>query len=396
MSLANTKTAYGAVTRSLHWLTALGILIMIPLGWIAHLAPWATEAELATKAQLFSVHKTIGVTIFFLALFRILWALSQPKPAPLHPERRAENFAAETVHWLLYSTLLIVPLSGWIEHAATEGFAPILWPFGQDLPFVPNSDNLAETAASVHFLSQWLLVAALALHVAGALKHVIIDRDGTLARMLKGASAGTASAGHRVVRPLLLAVAAWAALLGGGAAAGLFASEDAPETPKLEAAQSDWQVTEGTLGISLVQMGKEIEGSFADWTAEIAFEPRETPGKAGDVTVQIAIPTLTLGSVSKQALGADFFAAEDYPTATFQAEILRGETGYDAQGTLTLKGAEVPVTLPFELTLEGETATMQGSTTLDRRNYAIGESMADPEQLSFDVQVNVALTATRH
>ncbi|WP_343501634.1 cytochrome b/b6 domain-containing protein [Alloyangia pacifica] len=396
MSLANTKTAYGAVTRSLHWLTALGILIMIPLGWIAHLSPWATEAELATKAQLFSVHKTIGVTLFFLALVRILWALSQPKPAPLHPERRAENFAAETVHWLLYSTLVIVPLSGWIEHAATEGFAPILWPFGQDLPFVPNSDNLAETAASVHFLSQWLLVAALALHVAGALKHVIIDRDGTLARMLKGASAGTPSAGHRVVRPLLLAVAAWAALLGGGAAAGLFASEDAPETPKLEAAQSDWQVTEGTLGISLVQMGKEIEGRFADWTAEIAFEPRETPGKAGDVTVQIAIPTLTLGSVSKQALGADFFAAEDYPTATFQAEILRGETGYEAQGTLTLKGAEVPVTLPFELTLKGETATMQGSTTLDRRNYAIGESMADPEQLSFDVQVNVALTATRH
>ncbi|AWI85547.1 cytochrome [Alloyangia pacifica] len=396
MSLANTKTAYGAVTRSLHWLTALGILIMIPLGWIAHLSPWATEAELATKAQLFSVHKTIGVTLFFLALVRILWALSQPKPAPLHPERRAENFAAETVHWLLYSTLVIVPLSGWIEHAATEGFAPILWPFGQDLPFVPNSDNLAETAASVHFLSQWLLVAALALHVAGALKHVIIDRDGTLARMLKGASAGTPSAGHRVVRPLLLAVAAWAALLGGGAAAGLFASEDAAETPKLEAAQSDWQVTEGTLGISLVQMGKEIEGSFADWTAEIAFEPRETPGKAGDVTVQIAIPTLTLGSVSKQALGADFLAAEDYPTATFQAEILRGETGYEAQGALTLKGAEVPVTLPFELTLEGETATMQGSTTLDRRNYAIGESMADPEQLSFDVQVNVALTATRH
>ncbi|WP_353475131.1 cytochrome b/b6 domain-containing protein [Salipiger sp. H15] len=395
MSLANTKTAYGAVTRSLHWLTALGILIMIPLGWIAHVAPWATEAELATKAQLFSVHKTIGVTLFFLALVRILWALTQVKPAPLHPERRAENLAAETVHWLLYSTLVIVPLSGWVEHAATEGFAPILWPFGQDLPFVPNSDRVAETAASVHFLSQWLLVASLALHVAGALKHAVIDRDGTLARMLKGAPSGTPAAGHRVFRPLVLAIAAWAALIGGGAAAGLFTSEEAPEVPQLEAAQSDWQVTEGTLGISLVQMGKEIEGSFADWTAEIAFEPRETPGKAGDVTVQIAIPTLTLGSVSKQAMGADFFDAEAFPTATFRAEILRGDTGYEAQGTLTMKGAEVPVTLPFELTLEGGTATMQGTTTLDRRDYAIGGGMADPKQLSFEVKVNVALTATR-
>ncbi|NDW00536.1 cytochrome b/b6 domain-containing protein [Salipiger sp. PrR002] len=396
MSLANTKTAYGAVTRSLHWLTALGILIMIPLGWIAHFAPWETEAQLAVKAQLFSVHKTIGVALFFIALFRILWALTQTKPAPLHPERRAEVLAAESVHWLLYSTLVIVPLSGWIEHAATEGFAPILWSFGQDLPFVPNSDSVAEAAASVHFLAQWLLVAALALHVAGALKHAVIDRDGTLARMLRGAEGGSHGASHVVLRPVALALAAWVAVIGGGAAAGMFSTEEAPAAPQLAEAQSDWQVTEGTLAISLVQMGKEIEGSFADWTAEIAFEPRETPGKAGEVTVQIAIPTLTLGSVSKQALGADFFNAEEHPTATFTADILRADSGYEAQGTLTLKGAEVPVTLPFELTLENGTATMQGSTTLDRRNYEIGSSMNDPDQLSFEVAVDVALTATKN
>ena len=111
--------------------------------------------------------------------------------------------------------------------------------------------------------------------------------------------------------------------------------------------------------------------------------------------MQIAIPSLTLGSVTKQALGKDYFDAEDFPTATFQADILSAADGYVAEGTLSMKGAEVPVSLPFQLRIDGDTARMQGRTTLDRRNYAIGDNMGDPGQLSFEVDVIVELTATR-
>ncbi|MAE92116.1 MAG: cytochrome, partial [Pelagibaca sp.] len=162
-----------------------------------------------------------------------------------------------------------------------------------------------------------------------------------------------------------------------------------------EAAASDWEVQEGTLSISLVQMGSEVTGSFADWTAAIAFEPQDAPGKAGEVDVTISIPSLTLGSVTSQALGADFFAASEFPTASFRADLMNVADGYEAQGTLSLKGAEMPVTLPFTLTLKGNTAEMQGRTTLDRRNYGIGDNMADPGQLSFEVEVMIDLTATR-
>ena len=126
----NSARHYGPVARSLHWLTAALILTIFPLGLYAQGLPHDTSAALAYKAQVFSIHKTLGVAAFFTALLRVLWAFSQPRPAPLHPERRLETFVADLIHWSLYAAMLIVPLSGWLGHAATEGFAPIRWPFG--------------------------------------------------------------------------------------------------------------------------------------------------------------------------------------------------------------------------------------------------------------------------
>ena len=69
-------TTYGTVTKTFHWLTALFILTIIPLGAIANRLPYETDAQLALKAQLFSLHKTLGVIIFIVALARIIWALT--------------------------------------------------------------------------------------------------------------------------------------------------------------------------------------------------------------------------------------------------------------------------------------------------------------------------------
>ena len=78
MALGNTSTRYGAFSKSFHWLTALLILTLIPLGLFAKNLPYETQEELARKAWFFSLHKTLGVTVFFVAFLRILWALSQP------------------------------------------------------------------------------------------------------------------------------------------------------------------------------------------------------------------------------------------------------------------------------------------------------------------------------
>ena len=133
MSYRNTHARYGRLSRAFHWLTAGLILIAFPLGLIAEGMPFGTAEEMAAKAQLFSIHKTLGIAAFFVALARVIWAFCETRPASLHPERWLETFAAETVHWLLYIAILLVPLSGWVYHASVAGFAPILWPFGLSL-----------------------------------------------------------------------------------------------------------------------------------------------------------------------------------------------------------------------------------------------------------------------
>lgn len=395
MPAANTQTHYGTVTKTFHWLTALMILAVIPLGIIANQLPYDTNAELALKAQLFSLHKTLGVLIFAVALGRILWALTQTKPGPLHPDRKAETMAAEVVHWLLYLSLVAVPLTGWIHHAATTGFAPVLLPIGQSLPLVPKSESVAEIFAALHWIWSKIMIAAILLHVAGALKHQIIDKDTTLRRMWFGKTDAAATARHHgsLIAPIA-ALVIFAMATGAGATAGFFAHEDAATTPTLADVASEWTVTDGAIEITITQFGNPVTGAFGDWTSAISFDPTAT-GAAGTVTTTVSIGSLSLGSVTDQAMGADFFNTAAFPTALFEATIIEDAGRYTATGTLNIKDNTLPVTLPFDLVLDGDTAQMTGTVALDRRDFGVGQSMSDETNLGFGVAVDLRVTATR-
>ena len=209
--LNNTESRFGAVAKTFHWLTAFLIVSMLCLGIVASKWPFDTSDALATKATLFSIHKTLGLFTFLVASLRILWAILQPRPAPLPIDSKLQHFAAETVHWSLYGALVLVPLTGWTHHAATTGFAPIWWPFGQTLFFIPQSVALAAVLGKLHLAFNITLVLSLALHIAGALKHHIIDRDATLKRMLPGQAAlpdGLTSAPFHK-GPLIAATLVW-------------------------------------------------------------------------------------------------------------------------------------------------------------------------------------------
>lgn len=399
MPVTNTIHSYGSVTKAFHWLTALLILTLLPLGLIANRLPYATSAELAVKAQVFSVHKTLGVTLFFVALARIPWAMTQPRPGLLHPDRKWEFFAAHTVHWLLYGALVLVPLSGWIHHAATAGFAPIWGPFGQTLAFVPLSEPIAEAAATAHRLFTKVLMAALALHILGALKHHLIDRDTTLRRMLPGGATETPPPQPRGGGAVLAAALLWG--LAGGTALFIAAASTPPRsTASLleKPAATGWMVRDGTISLSVTQLGSAVTGGFADWTAAIDFaQAADATGKHGHATVTIAMDSVTIGSVTTEAKDASFFDVANHPTAIFDADLIgaNGENAYVAQGTLTLRGIALPLTLPFTLTIAGDTATAQGKTTIDRRDFKIGIGQNDEATLGFDVEVTIALSAGR-
>ncbi|MBY5971072.1 cytochrome b/b6 domain-containing protein [Ferrimonas balearica] len=407
MPLSDSPAHYGAVTRAIHWLTALLILLAWPLGLYAHALaeeiPHLTGAEQAARvtltATLFSVHKTMGVAVVLVSVLRLLWAWVQPRPGLVNGDHKAEALAAETVHYLLYALLIAVPVTGWIHHAATAGFAPILWPFGQSLPFVPQSETVAALFTTLHWALAWALAVVLVLHIAGALKHHVIDRDATLRRMLRGAAVegSAAQPGHAL--PAGAALVLLLAVAGAGIALRPSAPEAAGSTPAptlQQAEGGDWQVTEGALSLAVTQFGNVVEGQFADWTADIEWDEDAAPGVAGHVTVTVSIPSLTLGSVTSQALGGDFLAAEEHPTAIFDADLVKLEDGGQrAEGTLTLRGETAPLAFPFDLAIDGDTATASADFTLDRRDFGVGAGMTDESSVAFAVSGGFELTAIR-
>lgn len=390
-----TATTYGTVTKTFHWLTALLIITIIPLGAIANRLPYETNEQLAFKAQLFSFHKTLGVIVFAVALARIVWALTQTKPGSLHPERKTETFLADLVHWLLYISLVAVPLTGWIHHAATAGFAPIWLPIGQDLPLVPKDEGIAKLFAGLHWVWSKILVGSLLLHVAGALKHHFIDKDATLRRMWFGNDSAVETGAHKgTLTAPITAIAIYAIVTGAGAAAGMYTPKTESTQASLAQVASEWMVTEGEIALTVTQLGSPVVGAFEEWTSAITFDP-EASGKMGGVTTTIAIGSLRLGSVTRDALGGNFFNADAFPTATFRADIRQDGEAYIADGLLTIKDVSMPLSLPFTLDIEGNTARMAGNISIDRRDFQIGNNMPDETNLAFAVAVNIDLTASR-
>lgn len=391
MMLFNSSDSYGAVARSLHWSMAALILLNIGLGLYAEDLPQASGEEVAYLFHVFSLHKTIGIFVLVLAVVRISWALCQTRPQPIKPGRHVEVWLSKAVHWSLYIATLAVPLTGWLSHAASEGFAPILWPFGQSLPLLPKSPAAAAMFASVHGATTKLLVLSVIVHIAGAAKHVLVDRDGLVQRMITGRPAGGGPA-RNAPSAASTATVAWAFVI----VLGVMIAPRLPQTPDLSATQDapagSWSIETGSITFSVRQMQSEVTGTFTGWSADIGYD--ET-SRQGQVVVTIPLNQMSLGAVTAQAAGPEFFDIANHPTALFRAEIGDVDGGLAAKGTLTLRGSKVPVTLPFILTIDGTRAEASGEVVLDRRDFGMGPGFPDETTVGFAVRVRIALSANR-
>lgn len=172
-----TTQRYALPAVALHWLIAL--LIFAGFGLGQYMTDLALSPE---KLRLYSWHKWLGVTIFGLVLIRVLWRLAHPPPA-LPPGMAAwQRRAAAASHLLLYGLMLAIPLSGWL-YSSASGVPTVLYGWWR-LPDLLSRD--AETAAVlklIHVSLNNALAALVLLHVAAAIKHQWVDRDGLLSRM---------------------------------------------------------------------------------------------------------------------------------------------------------------------------------------------------------------------
>jgi cytochrome b561 len=174
-ALASTQR-YTAPAVALHWLLALMLFGSFSFGLYMTDLPFSP-----TRLKLYNWHKWAGVTILALSLLRLVWrATHRPPPDVAMPVWQAR--VAHATHGLLYALFFAVPLVGW-AYSSAAGF-PIVWFGVLPLPdFVPVDKALAETLKPWHGRLAWLMAALVLLHVAGALKHQFIDRDGLIGRM---------------------------------------------------------------------------------------------------------------------------------------------------------------------------------------------------------------------
>ena len=186
---AGDSPRYTGTAIAFHWAIAVLVLGLIGSGW------WMTGAirDPARQAQAYEVyqlHKAFGLCVLLLTLGRLAWRLThRPPPLPAHMNA-FERIGAHGAHILLYGLTLAVPMLGWAMVSTSPlGFPTV--PFGlfewPHLPILGPNDDAAAVEAGFklgHKTLAYLAATLVVLHVAAALKHQFVDRDGLLGRML--------------------------------------------------------------------------------------------------------------------------------------------------------------------------------------------------------------------
>ena len=193
-----TFSQYNNISIFLHWLIAVGIVFMFILGWFMDTVPkdaaksstfdlfnmglyvWELSKEVSPRSFYFNLHKSVGISLFALIILRILWRLTHKPPALLDSMKAWEKKLATGAHHGLYFLMVATPLAGIIMSISSK--YGIHW-FG--IKLVGGIDNKAsrELFYEFHEIFGLLILLILFFHIAGAFKHALVDKDGTIRRM---------------------------------------------------------------------------------------------------------------------------------------------------------------------------------------------------------------------
>lgn len=179
MATAIERYSRGAIV--LHW--ALAILI------VANLAIGLLHEDMPDDARRFWMgqHFAIGISVLVLTVVRLLWRLTHRTPELISTQARWERALAWAVHRLFYALMIVLPLLGWLTVSAGDGLTVSMFGLFDVAPLPwPESEAAGEAYGEAHELLAFAMIGLIVLHVAGALKHHLVDRDATLARMLPG------------------------------------------------------------------------------------------------------------------------------------------------------------------------------------------------------------------
>lgn len=179
MPIKNTRSRYGWLSVSIHWLMALTVIGMFALGiWMRQLSyydPWYKDGP--------TIHKSIGILLFILLLARIVWRNINIRPSDDPALKAWERITAHLTHFALYGLMLALMIAGYLISTADGRPIDVFNLFSVPATLHGLADQ-EDIAGEIHEILAWALVLLAGVHALAALKHHFINRDSTLLKML--------------------------------------------------------------------------------------------------------------------------------------------------------------------------------------------------------------------
>ena len=181
MLIKDTTEKYGIITKTLHWTIAILVFGQYySIFWKRYVLPEKSELGIFYIRNL---HKPLGVCLLTLGVFFLAWRVlnARPKFPPHSP--KWERYAAKTVHGLLYTTIILMPLSGMVMSIA-GGYPISMFGYFEIPMFLETNKALSRLCHEIHEITSFIVIGLIVIHISAALKHHFFEKDNVLVRML--------------------------------------------------------------------------------------------------------------------------------------------------------------------------------------------------------------------
>ena len=169
MQLLNSKIQYGLLAKLFHWITFIILIIQVPFGF------YLVGLEFSDRRiDLENIHILVGISIFYITLFRLIWKFLNPKPKEWKSHFKGQALIASANHFLLYLTIFAITVSGILKKLYMgETLNFIFFKYG----FEKDNFVLADAYYQVHIYANYLLLALVSLHILAVIVHHFVFKD---------------------------------------------------------------------------------------------------------------------------------------------------------------------------------------------------------------------------
>ncbi len=176
--MENPRDTYSATAKTLHWLIALLVISLVPLGWymsgLSNEDPWYYRA--------FDLHQTLGMAVLLLFLAKITWMLISPNPKLGENLARWEYWSARIAHGVLTASLAVVPALGYLS-STTQGDPVVIYELVEIPSLVELSEDATDLLIALHMYFAYGTAAIVIIHILAVARHHYIKKDDTFKRM---------------------------------------------------------------------------------------------------------------------------------------------------------------------------------------------------------------------